>query len=108
MENSFIVVLITVPSEEVGKQVANVLLENRLAACVNITDSIQSLYIWQGQVTQDEERLLIIKTRSDIFEDKFVPAVRSVHPYDVPEIIGLPIMMGSNDYLDWIKGETTS
>lgn len=106
MNNPYIVVLITVPSLEVGKKLATVLLEQRLAACVNITSPIQSLYMWEGQINEDEERLLFVKTRKAIFEEKFIPVVRSVHPYDLPEIIALPIVMGSSDYLDWLKAET--
>lgn len=103
-----LVVLITAPSHEVGKAVASVLIEKRLAACVNITGAINSLYFWEGKVEDDEEVLLIAKTRADIFDDKFVPAVIDAHPYDVPEIIALPIVSGSKDYLDWIDDEVTA
>ncbi|MBE0408911.1 MAG: divalent-cation tolerance protein CutA [Anaerolineales bacterium] len=105
MDNPFIVVLITAPSQEIGEKIATLLIEKRLAACVNITGPVQSLYTWEGKINQDEERLLIVKTKADIFEDKFVAAVRSIHPYDVPEIIALPITMGSRHYLDWLDEE---
>jgi periplasmic divalent cation tolerance protein len=103
MENQFIVVLISVPSQEVGEEIAASLIEKRLAACVNITSPMQSLYTWEGKINQDEERLLIVKTRTDIFEGKFVAAVQSIHPYDVPEIIAIPILKGSKDYLEWMN-----
>jgi len=103
----YIVVLITVPSKEVGRKVSEALLEKKLAACVNIVPAINSLYNWQGKPQDDEECLLLVKTRASIFEEQFVPAVRSVHPYEVPEIIALPIIMGLRSYLDWIKAETT-
>jgi periplasmic divalent cation tolerance protein len=106
MEKSFIVVLITVPSQEVGEKIATSLVEKRLAACVNITGPIKSLYTWEGKINQDEERLLIVKTRADIFEKKFVEAVQSTHPYEVPEIIALPIVTGSKNYLDWMDEAT--
>jgi periplasmic divalent cation tolerance protein len=106
MENSFIVVLVTVPSQEVGEKIANSLIEKRLAACVNISGPIQSFYTWEGTINQDEERLLIVKTRADIFEEKFIIVVQSIHPYEVPEIIALPIVMGSKNYLDWMDEET--
>ena len=101
-----IVVLITAPSKEVGRQVAEALLEKKLAACVNIVAPINSLYIWQGETCDDEEVLLIVKSRDEIFEDRLIPAVKAVHPYDVPEIIALPVLLGDQDYLDWIEAET--
>ncbi len=107
MNQSFIVVFITVPSIMVGKQVADALLDKKLAACVNIIPSIRSLYTWQGEKQDDEEALLVVKSRADLFSDGILPAVKAVHPYDVPEIIALPIMIGSQDYLDWIAQETS-
>ena len=98
--------MITVPSKEVGEQIANALLEQNLAACVNIISPIRSLYMWEGKISDDEELLLIVKSRAELFEDQLVPAVQAAHPYDVPEIIALPILMGSKSYLDWIDGST--
>jgi periplasmic divalent cation tolerance protein len=106
MEQSFIVVLITVPSRETGQVIANLLLERKLAACVNIISPITSIYTWEGQPHTDEEALLIIKTRLDLFEERLIPAVQAVHPYDVPEIIALPILMGSRKYLEWMDEAT--
>ena len=102
-----LVVLVTVPSVETGQQIAQAILEQKLAACVNIVPAVSSIFSWQGQVEQDQEALLIIKTRADLFEAKLAPLVQQVHPYDVPEIIALPIVMGSKSYLDWID-ETTA
>lgn len=106
MPTDFIVVLITVPSLEVGEQVAASLLEKNLAACVNILPGVTSIYIWKGAVQKDQELMLVVKTRLDLFHDRLVPAVKAVHPYEVPEIIALPVLMGSLDYLDWIAAET--
>jgi len=106
MEQPFIVVLITVPSRETGQEIANVLLERKLAACVNIISPITSIYTWEGQAPTDQEALLIVKTRLDLFEEQLIPAVQAVHPYEVPEIIALPILMGSKRYLDWINEVT--
>jgi periplasmic divalent cation tolerance protein len=106
MEQSFIVVLITVPARETGQQIANLLLERKLAACVNILSPITSIFTWEGQSHTDEEALLIVKTRRDLFEDQLVPAVQAAHPYEVPEIIALPILMGSRRYLDWMDEVT--
>lgn len=101
-----IVVLITAPSEEVGRGIAQALLDNKLAACVNIVAPINSLYLWRGDINDDEEVLLIVKSRAELFEQGLIPTVKEVHPYDVPEIIALPILLGDQDYLDWIEAET--
>ena len=66
------------------------------------------MYLWEDERHADEEVLLIIKTRMSIFETRFVPAVLGVHPYEVPEIIAIPIISGSQQYLDWIRESTTS
>ncbi len=108
MPDQFIVVLITVPEEEDARRIAGELLEKKLAACVNILPAIQSIYIWQGAVQNDREVLLLVKTRAALFRDQLVPAVKAIHPYDVPEIIALPVLMGSQSYLDWIAAETST
>ena len=108
MDNKPILVMITTPTREVGRQIADVLLAGQLAACVNIVSPITSLYIWGGEVHNDEESLLIVKTREDLFTDGLIPAVRANHPYEVPEIIAIPIILGLGDYLDWIMQVTGS
>ena len=107
MKDNPIIVLITAPSKEVGKTIADSLIERKLAAGVNIISSIQSLYIWQGKVNDEQEVLLIAKSRTSLFENELIPAVQAVHPYEVPEIIALPIIMGMQSYLDWIEKETS-
>lgn len=102
-----IIILITTPSSEIARAVADILLERRLAACVNIIAPVDSLYIWNGARQEDREWLLIVKSRSELFGDQLISAVKSVHPYEVPEIIALPILMGSDDYLAWINDVTT-
>lgn len=106
MDSTYSVVLITAPNREVARTVANHLVENELAACVNIVAPIESVYAWEGSVNHDEEVLLIAKTRTSLVESLLVQAVKSVHPYDVPEIIALPIEAGSRSYLDWISSVT--
>ncbi len=101
-----IVVLITAPSQEVARQIANALLGEKLAACVNVLPSIRSYYTWKGTQQEDEEVLLLVKTRAALFESRLVPAVKAVHPYELPEIIALPIQMGFEPYLTWINEET--
>lgn len=106
MDFNHVVALITAPSQEVARQIANTLLEKRLAACVNTVVPVNSLYTWKGAVNEDEEVLLVVKARAAGFEQVFIPAVKAVHPYEVPEIIALPIVMGLGSYLDWIDEVT--
>lgn len=100
------VVLTTVSSEEQGKAIANSLLKEKLAACINIFP-LQSLYIWQGEINQDREWQLIIKTRLDLLPE-LKTKIQSLHDYEVPEIIALPIVNGSKSYLQWLGKNTTS
>ena len=106
MDFRYIVVLITVPDLETGRKIADHLVEKKLAACVNILPAIQSCYIWNGVTNLDDEILLVVKSRADLFEDRIIPAVQALHPYDLPEIIALPIVLGSQRYLEWIDAET--
>ena len=102
MDSGYVVVLITAPSIDVGRSIAKKLLESRLVACVNILPQINSLYVWEGKICDDQEALLFCKTRSEVVLPDLIPAVQAIHPYEVPEIIALPIMTGSQNYLDWI------
>ena len=104
---TYVVVLITAPSSEVAKQIARALVEQKLVACVDIVPAVNSVYLWQGQLCDDQEALLIAKTRAALFAERLVPSVKAMHPYQVPEIIALPIVMGSEDYLTWIDEVTT-
>jgi periplasmic divalent cation tolerance protein len=106
MDYAHIIVYITVPSREVGQQIAETLLEGKLVACVNIIPEISSIYHWQSAVEQDDELLLIAKTRTALF-DRLATTVKRIHPYEVPEVIAMPIVSGSNEYLAWIDLETT-
>lgn len=106
MEFAHVVAFITAPSADVAKQIAAMLLEQRLAACVNTMAPVNSFYTWKGEVTEDNEVLLVVKARAEGFEQRFIPAVKAVHPYEVPEIIALPVVMGLGSYLDWIDEVT--
>lgn len=106
MDASHIVVLITVPSEEIATKIAATLLKTKAAACVNILPGVRSMYNWKGKVCDDQELLLVCKSRAALFETLLVPAVKSAHPYELPEIIALPIVAGSPDYLAWIDENT--
>jgi periplasmic divalent cation tolerance protein len=107
MNDQAIVIFVTVPTIEVGRQIARTLVEKRLAACVNIIPTIHSIYTWEGQIESNEETLLLIKSRRDLFETGLIPAVRTLHPYELPEIIALPVQMGLPDYLNWIEQVTS-
>lgn len=101
-----IVVFITAPSWEVARRIARSLVEKKLAACVNLISPITSIYAWEGKINEEEETLLVVKSRAELFEGEILPAVREIHPYQVPEIIALPISMGLPDYLRWVGEET--
>lgn len=108
MTTPYIIVLITTPSEAVGRQIAEALLAEKLAACVNILPAVRSFYRWKGEIQNDQETLLVVKSRLDLFAERLAPVVKALHPYEVPEIIAVPILAGSESYLDWIGEETRS
>lgn len=99
---SYIVVLITTSSFEEAKKIANHLIENKLAACVNIVEKVNSTFFWKGNIENYDESLMVIKTKKDLF-GKLKEEVKKLHSYTVPEIIALPIVDGSEDYLNWIE-----
>jgi len=101
----FIVVFVTCGSEEEAVKIAHSLVEERLAACVNLIPQVRSVYRWEGKVLDEKEWILIIKTQKERFEE-LEKKVKSLHSYSVPEIIGLPIIEGASSYLKWIE-ETT-
>ncbi|MBP8974771.1 MAG: divalent-cation tolerance protein CutA [Anaerolineae bacterium] len=104
--NDYLVVLVTAESEAQARRIARRLLQNKLAACVNFVP-IESMFLWQGAIQEEEEVLMIIKTRTETF-DELMSAVKVTHSYDTPEIIGLPVAIGSRPYLKWIDDEVTS
>lgn len=101
-----VLVLITAPDEEQGLRIARALLEERLAACVNVVRGVRSLYWWKGELCEEEEVILWIKSREALFEN-LERRVRQLHPYEVPEVIALPVVRGLEEYLKWVTVETT-
>lgn len=99
--NGHVVVLSTVATAEDAERLARALVERRLAACVNVVPGLTSIYRWEGEVRKDEERLLVIKTRAELFEDVRAVLVE-LHPYDLPEVIALPVAAGHAPYLGWL------
>lgn len=100
------IVLTTAGSEEEAERIAQHLIENQLAACVNIVPRIKSVYRWQGKVESSDEWLLLIKTSVDQFPT-VRDAIRSLHSYELPECISIAIDDGSAEYLAWIRESTT-
>ena len=100
-----VIILVTAGSEAEAELIAKALVEERLAACVNILSPIRSVYRWEGKVSDDREWLLLIKTRAERFaavEDK----VKALHSYQVPEVIALPIVAGAEGYMRWLRAGT--
>lgn len=100
-----IVVYITAPNEDEAARIAKAIVEERLAGCINIVKGIRSIYSWQGKIEDDAEVLMIVKTQRHLFEP-LKRRVKELHSYTVPEIIALPIIEGSEDYLNWLKEVT--
>jgi periplasmic divalent cation tolerance protein len=105
--DQFVVVFVTCGSEGEASKIAHALVDERLAACANIVSPIRSVYRWEGKICDEREWLLVIKTREARFRD-LEKRVKSLHSYQVPEIISLPILAGSPSYLKWLEENTTS
>ena len=101
----YIVVLVTTPSRKEGEKIARAIVREKLAACVNITSPVTSIFSWQRRLSQAREALLIIKTRRRLFA-RLAARVKALHSYEVPEIIALPILEGWPPYLRWVTEET--
>uniref|UniRef100_A0A8D2PUF6 Protein CutA n=1 Tax=Zosterops lateralis melanops TaxID=1220523 RepID=A0A8D2PUF6_ZOSLA len=97
---------VTCPNQSVATELARALVQQRLAACVNIVPGITSVYTWQGKLEEDSEVLLMIKTRSSRVPE-LTEYVRSHHPYEVPEVVALPVAQGNPPYLRWV-GDSVS
>ncbi len=96
-----IIVLITTSSRQEAEAIGKTLIESRLAACVNIVAGVSSLFRWQGAIEHQEEVLMLVKSRTDCLPS-IIEAVKRLHTYTVPELVALPILAGSPDYLAWI------
>lgn len=105
--SSCIVIYCTVPTKQDAKSIAKILLTQRLAACINIMDKVQSIFSWHDEICEEKELLMMIKTKSTLF-DRVKQAIKLTHPYNIPEIIALPIEQADSEYLEWINTETTN
>jgi periplasmic divalent cation tolerance protein len=105
LPSEFVIVLVTVPNDAAADRIAHALVTERLAACVNVVPGIRSVYAWEGEICNEGELLCLLKTRRALF-----PAVRervlALHPYQVPEIVALPLVEGSAEYLAWLRDNT--
>lgn len=99
-----VVVVCTFPGQEVARQIGTLLVERQLAACVNLLPGAESIYAWQGEVHRDSEVLALIKTTAAGYP-ALQAALLDLHPYDVPEVIALPLAAGAPAYLDWVAAQ---
>lgn len=105
MNQDLVIGYCTVGSDEQAQKIAKILLEEKLAACVNTIPGLRSAYWWHGQIEEATELLLIIKTRAS-HTDEIIQVIKREHEYEVPEVIFIPIIKGSQEYLDWILDST--
>jgi periplasmic divalent cation tolerance protein len=97
-----VVIFVTVASRSEGKKIARHLVEAKLAACVNISQSMDSVYRWEGKIAEEREFLLIIKSTRELFPE-IKAEISKIHSYHTPEIISLPVIDGSRNYLQWVS-----
>jgi periplasmic divalent cation tolerance protein len=106
MTHEYVMVLTTLPADADGPGFARMLVDARLAACVNLLAAMESIYRWEGDVEQETERQVVIKTSKDRVAALW-DRVRELHPYDVPEFLVLPIVDGNDAYLKWVAESTS-
>ncbi len=99
--SEFIQIVTTTDSKELATQIAGNLVEKKLAACGQVSGPITSIYEWKGKIENEEEWYCVIKTRKSLYQE-VEESIKAQHPYEVPEIIAIPIQEGNKDYLDWI------
>lgn len=99
-----VVILITASIDEEAEKIANRLLTQRKAACVNIIPKVRSLFWWKGELDSADEAVLIVKSKASLV-DEIVSLVKEAHSYEVPEVIALPLIGGNPDYLSWMSDE---
>ena len=102
-----LIVMTNAPDREIALKIARALIERKLAACVNILAECTSVYRWRGKLETATEVPLLIKTRAAIYPE-LEAAIKSLHPYELPEIVAVPIERGSPEYLEWVNAETVT
>lgn len=101
LQNKYVIVLVTAASKQEAENITQHLLKERLIACANITGPVFSLFHWSGRIEKSKEYLVFMKSRMGLF-DKLTETVKALHSYEVPEIVALPIVKGSEAYLGWL------
>jgi len=107
MNTTCLLILTTTPKKADGQNIARLLVRERAAACVQIVGRIESRYRWKGKIEEAQEWLCIIKTTTKNFK-KVERLIRTIHPYEVPEIVAVPLVAGGDDYLSWLSAEVAS
>lgn len=100
-----LLVLTTLPTADKAAEVAKALVEERLAACANLLPAVRSIYRWQGKLQDENEVLVLLKTRAEHLE-RLKLRILELHPYELPEVLAVPVEAGYQPYLDWLAGET--
>jgi len=100
-----LLVFTTLPSAEKAAELGKALVEERLAACANLIPAVRSIYRWQGKLQDENEVLVLLKTRAEHLE-RLKLRILELHPYEVPEVLAVPVEAGYQPYLDWLAGET--
>ena len=100
-----IIVLTNLPDREAARKLAHELVARRLAACVNVLAECTSVYRWKGKIENASEVPVLIKTRADRYGE-VEAAIRELHPYELPEVVAVPVVRGLGEYLDWVAGES--
>ena len=98
------IVYITTSGLIESKKIAKMLLEEKLAACINIIPTVESIYLWKGKIEEDSESLMVVKTRSELVEN-VIKKVEEVHSYEIPCVLEITVNKGSKTYLKWMKSE---
>lgn len=102
MKGSYLTIFVTIPENFNYEELVTALVREGLAACVNVVPVEKSIFKWKGRIESEAEKLLIIKSKLEVF-DKLVKRIKELHPYTVPEIIGVPIIVGNREYLEWLE-----
>ncbi len=102
MTTDFIIVLVTTKDKAEADKISQTLLQEKLIACANIISPVSSCFLWQGKIDRTEECLVVMKTHKDLFPELAV-RVKALHSYEVPEILALPVVDGSGEYLAWMR-----
>jgi periplasmic divalent cation tolerance protein len=105
-KSTYVIVFITVETDEEAREISTSLLEQKKAACFNIIPEVKSFFWWEDRIDSARERLLVAKTKASMLPE-FTELVKKIHSYTVPEIIALPIVGGNQEYLDWIEQSLT-